>query len=175
MKMYFRKGMQIEIIEFYPIKFCEEKRILTGTIRIRLPEIGIHILGVFVNKNKDHWFFALPGRKGIDHQTGEMVRYPYITFENENQQKELIAAIRIQAPIFIEKRLVDAEKPLVLPQKQKIEDNKMQASKKKDNAMKTKQTEKEVGRIVPSIAHKIWQDPPPRKNTRKTCIYGKYG
>jgi|GEM_PF-3554396 len=166
--------MKIEIIEFFPMEYQKEKGILTGTLRIRLSDVGIHIMGIFVNKNKDHWFFVLPGQKGIHHQTGEIVRYPYVAFEEKEQQAQLINAIRQHAPAFIEKRLADTEKPLVWSQKQKIEDNKRRTSEKKDYTIEVKQTGNEVGRIVPSIANKVWHDPPPRKNMRKNCTYGKY-
>lgn len=152
--------MKIEIIEFYPNEYCEEKRILTGTLRVKIPAIGIHILGIFVNKNKDYWFFTLPGQKGIDHQTGEKVRYPYITFENDDQQKELIEAIRKKAPLFIEERLVDIDKSLILSQNWKTNSSQVRTPKTKVSSMEVKQ----IGKPIASIANKVWHDLPPRKN-----------
>lgn len=101
--------MNVEIIEFYPIECREDKELLTGTLRIRLPDIGIQILGIFVSKNKDSWFFALPGRKGVDHKTGKAVRYPFVSFDSRETQKELIEAIREKAPEFIEMRLLNTD------------------------------------------------------------------
>lgn len=169
--------MNVEIVEFYPIEWKKERDSLTATLRIRIPDIGIHILGIYVSKAKDRCFFSLPGRLGTHHETGEAVRYPFIIFEDREKQKELMTAIREKGKGFIEKRLDDIENSLVWPQKQKKEDNKRQATETKDNAMEVKQTwtvKKEAAKQVPTIANKVWQDPPPRNSTRKTCAYGKY-
>lgn len=42
----------VEIIEFYPIERNESKKTLNGTIRVKLPDLGI-----YVSKIKDRWFF----------------------------------------------------------------------------------------------------------------------
>src|ERR1700733_14187341 len=81
--------MNIEIVEFYPLECDAERKTLTGTLRIKLPDIGIHLLGIFVRKNKDRWHVTIPGRKGIHHETGEEVRYPFISFEDTGRQHEL--------------------------------------------------------------------------------------
>jgi hypothetical protein len=167
--------MKIEIIEFYPVEYCKEKGILTGTLRIKLPDIGIHIMGIYVSKRKDYWHFMLPRQKGVNHQTGESVHYPFIAFEDKERQAQLINAIRQQAAAFIEKRLIDTENPLIIwPQKQKIEEKKNRLQSSKDNAIGAKQTGKESIRPAPSIVSKVWQYPPPRKTMKKSCAYGKY-
>src|ERR1700733_7278405 len=104
--------MNIEIVEFYPLEWNEVKGLLTGTLRVKLPDLGIHILGIHVSKRKDFWYFNLPGRNGIHHETGEIVRYPFIAFDDREKQHALMEAIRQQGRAFIEKRLADNENPL---------------------------------------------------------------
>ena len=45
--------MKVEVIEFYPLEYKKEKEFLCGTLRIKLPDIGIHLLGIFVSKTKN--------------------------------------------------------------------------------------------------------------------------
>jgi len=158
--------MNIEIIGFYPIELNEAKELLNGTLRIKLPDIGIHILGVFVSKRNGSWFFSLPGRKSEHHETGEQIRYPFIVFENRDQQKDLMAAIREKAPIFIEKRLADTENPLIFPERQKKEEKNPLPQKVKNNATEAKAT------AIPQTSRKVWQDLPKRiQNTPRGKIY----
>lgn len=105
--------MNVEIIEFYPLERDESKEMLSGTIRILLSDIGIHILGIYVLKKKDFWFFRMPRRKGIHHETGEYVFYPYIILEDHEKHKQLLETIRERGQEFIEKRLANVENPLV--------------------------------------------------------------
>ena len=84
-----------------------------------------------------------------------------------------MTAIREKGREFIEKRLTDTENPIIWPQKQKKEQYIKKLSSTKDNAMEAKQIGKEAAKPTISTI-KVWQDPPPRKNTRKTCAYGKY-
>ena len=109
--------MKIEVIEFFPITRDDVRGVLTGTLRVKIPEVGLHILGIFVSKKKNFWFFTLPGKKGIHHETGEPVRYPFVVFEGE-QQRELMDAIRTHGRAYIEKRLDDKENPLVIQKTQ---------------------------------------------------------
>lgn len=95
--------MNIEIVEFYEIDRNDEREMLTGTLRIRLPDIGIEILGIYVSKKKERWFFSLPMRVGRDNKTGEAVRYPCLVFTDPAKHKSLIEAIRREAIPFIEK------------------------------------------------------------------------
>lgn len=45
--------MNIKILEFYPLQQNDERITLTGTLRIKLSDVEIHILGVFVSRRKD--------------------------------------------------------------------------------------------------------------------------
>jgi len=155
--------MNIENIEFYPNERNEEKDSLTGTLRIKLPDIGIHILGVFVSKHNGFWFFSLPGRKSKHHETGTDVRYPFIGFENREQQKELIAAIREKGRAFIESKLADTTNPIVWPKKK--------ANKSNGNSNSSSQKQKDKGiynsaaqaPVPASVNEKVWVTPPPLK------------
>lgn len=122
--------MNVEIVEFYPIEWKKERESLTGTLRIKLSDIGIHILGVFVSKRNGSWFFALPGRQGFDHEAGKKIRYPCIVFEDRDNQKELIEAIKEKAPAFIEMRLADTENPLKFPERLQKENPSTKNTKK---------------------------------------------
>jgi|GEM_PF-2370844 len=107
--------MNVQLVEFYPIEHNENKGILTGTLRIKLPDIGIQILGVYACRRRNSWFFSLPGRHGVDHKTGESIRYNCIVFDDRDKQRELISAIREQGPSFIEKRLAEIDNAIELP------------------------------------------------------------
>jgi len=132
--------MNIEIIEFYPIDRDEEKNKFTGTIRIKLPDLGIHILGIWVSKHNGNFYFSMPGRKAPHHETKEIIRYPFISFEDREKNQALIAAIREQAPQFIERRLADTENPIVFPQKQSHFTKKTESQRTRENGTKTKRT-----------------------------------
>lgn len=109
--------MNIEIVEFYPLEWNENTGFVSGTLKARLPEQEIIIMGIFVSRSKGRYFFSMPGRMGIHHETGEKIRYPAVVFEDHEKQKALVEAIREKGKTFIEARLVDTERPLVLPQK----------------------------------------------------------
>lgn len=154
--------MHIEVLEFYPLK--KDDRMLTGTLRIKLPDLGIHILGIYVTRKKDAWFFNLPGKQATDLETGAKVYYPCIAFEDRNQQKELMSAIRQKAPTFIEKRLTDTESPLIFLQKQQNTSRYAAQTKASDNAPGPKK-EASISRAnsKQKILSKEWRDPPKKK------------
>ncbi|MCE5318403.1 MAG: hypothetical protein LLG04_13720 [Parachlamydia sp.] len=157
--------MNLEIIEFYPLQLDKEKGNVTGTLRVKLSDYGIDILGIFVSKRKDYWYFALPGRVGTHHETGEKVRYPFIVFEDRGQHSQLMEIIRKNAPLFIEKRLVDKESPIIFPVLQPKVDPQQTgaaAKDKKTNQMSAK----------PPVP-KVWMDLQPRKALPKSKE--KYG
>lgn len=154
--------MNIEILEFYLTLLDQEREILTGTLRIKLCGLGIHILGAYVSRRKNSWYFSLPGRKGVHHETGESVRYPFIVFEDQEEQRALIEAIKEQGRIFVEKRLADTNNPLVVPQKTKTLSNRVGHGKGIDNLTKVKEMTSMEKTTTP-IKSKGWFTPPPRK------------
>lgn len=144
--------MNVKFVEFYPISGDESVDVFTGTIRVKLPDLSLDILGIFVSKKKNTWFFGLPGRQGIDAKSGEKIRYPFIVFEDREQQKALLSAIRERAPAFIEKRTIDKENPIVWPEKKKVEDKKLSTVKV---AMYPSEAKPK-----PTITDRVWRDPP---------------
>lgn len=154
----------VEMVEFYPLTRNEEKEILTGTLRIKLSDLGIHILGIYVSKRKESWFFSLPGRRGVNHKNGEPVHYPFFVFEDREKQRGLIDIIRKKGPPFIEKRLADTENPLSFPQ-----DEQRQPIKESKSGTPEKKIEKEQKPDI-SPAIKEWSDPPPRKTATARSV-----
>lgn len=167
--------MEIEVIDFYPIERDEDRGILTGTLRVKLPDVGIHILGVYVSKRKDSWIFSLPGRSGVHHQTGQKVRFPAIAFEDKERQRDLIAAIREKGRAFIEARLSDPSKPLIFPEKNEKERKEAKPSLVSKDAARAKEAEAIAKpKANPSIAGKQWVDPPAKKmpEKRRRTLHG---
>lgn len=160
--------MEIEVIEFYPMERDEEREILTGTLRVKLPDIGIHILGIYVSKRKESWIFSLPGRSGVHHKTGEKCRYPYVVFDEREKQNALIASLREKGRAFIENRLADTENPLVFPEMIKKESTESRHSKASNIAPAVKEPVA-LGKhaLNQAITSKQWMDPPARKTPAK--------
>lgn len=171
--------MNIEIIEFYPSSGDKEQ--LTGTLRVKLPDIGIHILGVSVLKNKNFWRFSLPGRNGVDRQSGEAIWYPFVVFECKEKQKNLVDAIREKGRAFIEKRLEDTEIPLVFPERKpqsqsipSIDKSKDKQSDLKASSLPPQATPITVTRPM-SAKPSDFVDPPARKATMRQFSTKKIG
>lgn len=156
--------IEIEIVEVYPLERNDAKGILTGTLRIKFPDLGFHLLGIYFSKRKKTWFISLPGRKGIHHETGVPVQYPFFVFEDREKQRELMDIIRKKGPEFIEKRLGDTENPLSLPQ-----DEQRQPIKESKSRTPEKKIEKEQKTDI-SSAIKEWSDPPPRKTSTARSV-----
>lgn len=99
--------MKIEIVDFYPYKTNKEGQYLQGNLRIYLIDQQMDILGVYVQKIKDKWFFRLPSGKGTDHETNKPVRFPLVSFTDRNKNKELMTAIRSKGKDYIQKNHAD--------------------------------------------------------------------
>ena len=78
-----------------------------GTIKVRLIDFGIDLLGLFVSKKKNFWLFSLPGRNARHHKTAEKIHYLFFSFENRKQQRSLVAEIRKKGRVFIEQWLAN--------------------------------------------------------------------
>jgi len=94
--------MKIEIVEFFPVKRDDKKNLLQGTMRLRLPEIGINILGVNYSQNKKSIFFTLPGKWGFNKTTKKDVRYPIFSFSDKETQDKFIKTLRSEGKKFID-------------------------------------------------------------------------
>lgn len=105
--------MQVEIIEFYPMYRNKSKQRIAGTVRVKLPEMGIYLSGVFVSKKRDNWYVSLPEKKGICHKTGKQIAYTTVYFEDYQKQCNLKTQLKKIVREFIENRLLDTENPIV--------------------------------------------------------------
>mgnify|MGYP001583009335 CR=1 FL=1 len=121
--------MNIEIMEFYPIH--RDNKRYTGTIRLRLVDIGIQILGIHVIRTKERWYFNIPFKTGTD-ELGNLVQYPVLSFEDKEFQRDLIRSIQEKAPAFIEARIIDPLKPVVFKLREKKYEHKKQLPKKEE-------------------------------------------
>ncbi len=157
--------MNIEIVEFYPLEKNEAKGSFAGTIWVRLPDIGLHILGIHVSKkvsnNKTHWFFTIPGKEATHHKTASLIRYPFVCFEDGEKQSELIAAIRKAGVAYFEKKLADTVNPIVWPERQPVEKKEVLQESKSSLGDEKKKTSHQMP--VRSIPVDQFRDPPKRE------------
>lgn len=87
--------MNIEILEFYEVSRNDEKKILLGTIRVRLTDLGIDILGIYITRKNKSFYFNMPSRLGKDHVTKKSITYPVFVFsERDNQRKFMNSLIK---------------------------------------------------------------------------------
>lgn len=103
--------MTIEIVDYYPLE--PKQNDLAGNLRVRHIEKGIEILGVFVAKKKNFWYFQLPGKKTKHVQTGQDVWYPHLDF-GQGENKKILQEIKDKGIVFIENWILNKEKPKVI-------------------------------------------------------------
>ncbi len=159
--------MNIEIIDFFPITFDPSKDIISGTLKVKLHDFGINLLGVYISKHKKFWRVVIPSKKTIHHETGDSVIYPYISFEDREKQRELIDTIRQKSISFIESRIADTTKPIICPPKP-IKTFKHP----KPPIPKEKPSVKKVINPVETITKRKWMDPP--KKPEGSRNYSKF-
>ncbi|SRR5258706_8862042 len=85
--------MEIEIVKFYPFERNDELKTLKGTLHIFLPDIGIHVRGIRVIREKNKWRFTLPRGYGIDQETKKTVSYPIFRFAQDKKKSALESEI----------------------------------------------------------------------------------
>jgi hypothetical protein len=148
--------MEIEIKDFYPVQVNPATGYISGSVRAGL--VGFDLLGVFVCRNKGGWFCQLPGQRGVHHQTGKVIRFPFVVLHGDGAQNELMTAIREKVPPFIEKWLAERPGFTMTP---------IAKEKKKRQPEVAPVLEKsvEVKKIVPTSTSLGWRDPPKREPT----------
>jgi hypothetical protein len=77
--------MELEIVEFYPVKYSPKKNItqpekFIGTLHIYLPKFGMDIRGIAVFRKAKQFFFKLPSHRYVDDETKVRKTYPIINF-----------------------------------------------------------------------------------------------
>lgn len=113
--------MKIVVKDFYPQKYNKEAKTLCGTLRVQLPDVGIELLGCFVSMRGDTLFLSLPSKKGVHHETGELVSYPVLVFTDKEKTRELVNAIRSEGRKFVEKVIEDKSLMSLAPQQPRHE------------------------------------------------------
>ncbi len=172
--------MNVEVVEFYPLTRDETRGVLTGTLRVKILDFGLHILGVFVSKKNDSYFFALPGKKTTHSETNETCRYPFVVFEDRERQQLLMEAIREKGRNYIEKRLSDTANPLAIPktysrasesQKTITEPKTWIEQQKRDTCDLMQKKTPPPAADLTKIASVQWSDPPARKKPQTKRSY----
>jgi hypothetical protein len=87
--------MKIEFVEFYPHIVSKEakgrkNKNYIGTVHVYLIDAQLDIRGINVYRNKDSFKFSLPFRVAFSADTGELGRYPCISFTDPKKHKELM-------------------------------------------------------------------------------------
>lgn len=164
--------MNLEIVEFYPVERNDSKESLNGTLRIKLPDLGIHILGIFATKRKTMYFFNMPAKFGFDNETGKQVRYPVFVFEDKEKQKQFMEAIKINGRAFIEDWLEKTEcfNNSLSNETTTKQGNSQGACKSPTEAKETTYKSKQAL----SVSVKEYQNPPPlKKSFRRGAVGSK--
>ncbi len=88
--------MEIEILDFF-LKFKKENHLI-GTLKVRLLDLGIDILGIFIEIKNQRVKVKLPYRR-IDKDS-----FPVISFKDREKNRILIGEIASKAKEFIDKK-----------------------------------------------------------------------
>jgi hypothetical protein len=108
--------MNIEIVDFFPFPKQIIKNKTCGTMHVYLIDLEIDIRGMYIEFSKNgSLYIRMPGGFGIDHETGQKVRYPIFSFTSQQKGKALMQAIKTKAKEYIQKHLLKA-KPEQMPE-----------------------------------------------------------
>jgi hypothetical protein len=104
--------MQYEFVEFYPVICKKKHQQLVGTVHIYIysEEFQFDLRGIMVALYKNKLYFRMPGGKGADSETKEMIRYPYFGFTQKEEQDKFIAFLQKEVSPIIFERLQLKEK-----------------------------------------------------------------
>lgn len=96
--------MKIEILQYYEIDKSELRNKNTlGTLRIKMPEFGIELLGIIVSKTNKGYFFNIPFKRTGDKEGKSLVQYPCFVFSDEKMQKDFIESLKIVGTAYMTK------------------------------------------------------------------------
>jgi len=87
--------MKVELVEFYPVTPKNEKSTCIGSAHFYLCDFGIDVRGCMVfKKKKNRIMVYFPTKWAKDQETGEDVKFPFISFTDVNKSRELIKSMR---------------------------------------------------------------------------------
>ena len=87
--------MKVELVEFYPVKPKNEKSTLIGSAHFYLCDFEMDIRGCMVfKKKKNKVMVFLPTKFVKDHETGEDVKFPFISFTDGKKNRELMKSMQ---------------------------------------------------------------------------------
>ena len=108
--------MNIEIVDFFAFTKQPHQNRTCGNMHVYLIDLEIDIRGVYVDFSKTgSLYMRMPGGFGIDHETGQTVRYPIFSFTSQQKGKALMQAIKTKAKEYVQKHLLKA-KPEQMPE-----------------------------------------------------------
>jgi len=154
--------MRIEVVEFYPVSQNESKGFLSGTVRVKLPDLGIHILGIFATKRKATYYFNVPSRKGFCHITGKDTTYPVFVFEDKEKQRQFMDEIKTKGKEFIEAWLLKSD----CREKQSLNEEKASDQIEAKEICKKPTEAKQITftpKLPPQVKVREYKTPPPIK------------
>ncbi len=107
--------MKFEFVEFYPsAEMPNNKSKALGTVHIYAIDCKLDIRGILVFKQGKGIFFCAPHFRGIDTETGKIVKYPLIRWTNQETQQEMIDFLHKEAKPVILKSLKESKKCLTV-------------------------------------------------------------
>lgn len=89
--------MEIEVVEYYPMEKKNKNARLLGTMHVYLCDEKIDLRGVKIYKGGKSYFVEVPFSYGIDEETKEKVKYPYLSFIENDKQEDFIKSLRAAA------------------------------------------------------------------------------
>lgn len=98
-----------EIVGFYPAKPGKNKTFL-GTIHAYLIDADIDLRGINVFRKGKNYFYKFPEKFQLDPQTNRVERFPVMSFNNPDKQRQMIEFLRKSAPEIIQEEMKNHEK-----------------------------------------------------------------
>jgi hypothetical protein len=99
--------MEVEVKNFYPLpnERDDHQGYVKGSLHVavQIGDVELNIRGVLACKKGGQWFFHLPSKIGIDHRTGQSVKYPILSFGLDSPlNKVLLDGIYEKGPVAVE-------------------------------------------------------------------------
>ncbi len=97
-------NIEIEVKNVYPAERNDQKQFVKGGLHVtvKLGEVEINLRGILFSKEKERYFFRMPFKSGVSHETKLSVQYPIFSFSNLELDKAVIDSIYEKAPSVIE-------------------------------------------------------------------------